>query len=259
MTGRRRERPSQAWRDAAELFSEGVRQTIEFQRRLMDDGSSLIDIGDAYGRFIRSDLAGYGQRVAELTVDYYRDLAEAAREYGGRVWEDLSDRPSADHRPPVRKPIRHAFELSGPEGGEVTRTFTLENTDETAAEVTIDVGVCVAPDGSAFSAPVRVDPDRMTIEPGGSAAVTITSTLDPTLEPDVVYRVPLNIRGPRPAVIDLRLRSTGPDKKQSEAGFTVRCPKCERTFDRKTPSTDLRAHKTPTGDPCPERSGIAVT
>lgn len=245
------------WRDAAERLTDGMKQALDFQRRVFSAGDGLTDIGDAYARFVRSDLAAYGKRVARLTFDYYRALGEAAREYGEHVWEDLRDR-----RPPAGRPgrerTRHTLEMSGPPGTTVTRTFTLENTDDAPAHVTVTVGVCRAPDGSASSAPVTVHPDRLTIEPGRSAAVTIEATMDPALlEPDVEYVVPIDVTGPRPTVIELRVRSTGVGNtvERTGSGYTLRCPRCGRTFERKTPDVGLRAHKTPEGKPCPGRSG----
>ena len=245
------------WKDAAERFSDGVRQTVEFQKKLIRRDTTPSDLTAGYTRFLRSDLAGYGQRIAELTVDYYKALAEAAREYGDRFWEEMQssadseDRAQSDERP------RHVLEVSGAAGSEVTSTFTLENTDPDAAEVSIEAGLCRGPDGEAFSAPLAVEPDKLTIEPGGSATVTITTRVDPELfTPEVDYRVPVHVEGPQPAVIDVRVRSTAPEQEAKPTKFTVRCPKCDRTFERKTEDRRLRPHKAPSGKPCAERSGV---
>lgn len=253
---RRRQWTAPSWREATERIADGVKKTIEFQRRMIDAGSRPIDVGDAYTRFVRSDLATYGRRVTELTIDYYRALAEAARDYSRDVWDDVRGRGWGREQRHVREPIRHRMDVSGPLGAQVTRTFTLENTDETSADVTVNVGVCRGADGSAVSAPVTVDPDRVTIRPGASTTVTITTRLDPSLlEPDVEYTVPVNVRGPRPALIELHLRSAKAGENDESSGYTVRCPACSRTFQRRTASLDLRAHKTPAGERCPERVG----
>ena len=257
------DRPDQSagmWKDAAERFSDGVRQTVEFQRRLIGADATPTELTAAYSKFLRSDLAGYGQRIAELTVDYYKALAEAAREYGERFWDEIQTSPVAEGRPKPDERPRHLLEVAGPAGSEVTSTFALENTDPGAAEVSIEVGLCRSPDGAVFSAPVSVEPDRLTVEPGESATVTITTRVDPELfTPGVEYRIPVHVDGPQPAVIDVRVRSTTPTKpapKSKPTGFTVRCPACDRTFGRKTEDLRLRPHKTPSGKPCKERSGL---
>ena len=248
------------WKDAAERFTDGVRQTVEFQRKLIGGDTTPSDLTAAYSRFLRSDLAGYGQRIAELTVDYYKALAEASREYGERFWDEIQSSTAAgDRATPDARP-RHLLEVSGPEGSEVTSTFALENTDPDAAEVSIEVGLCRSPDGEAFTAPVVVEPDRLTVEPGGSATVTIKTRVDPDLfTPGVEYRIPVHVEGPQPAVIDVRVRSTAPAKpaqKEGPTGFTVRCPTCDRTFERKTEDLRLRPHNAPSGEPCEERAGV---
>ncbi len=256
----RPDQPAGLWKDAAARFSDGVRQTVEFQRKLIGADTTPSELTAAYSRFLRSDLAGYGQRIAELTVDYYKALAEAAREYGERFWDEIQTSPAAKDRAKADERPRHLLEMSGPEGSEVTSTFALENTDPDAAEVSIEVGLCRSPDGEAFSAPVIVEPDRLTVEPGGSATVTITTRVDPDLfTPGVEYRIPVHVEGPQPAVIDVRVRSTTPAKPAQESkptGFTVRCPACDRTFERKTEDLRLRPHKAPSGKPCKERSGL---
>ena len=257
------DRPDQSaglWKDAAERFSDGVRQTVEFQRKLLGGEATPTELTTAYARFLRSDLAGYGQRIAELTVDYYKALAEAAREYGERFWDEVESSPVAEVQAGPDELPRHLLEVSGPEGSEVTSTFALENTDPAAAEVSIEVGLCRGPNGEAFSAPVSVEPDRLTVEPGDSAAVTITTRVDPDLfAPGVEYRIPVHVEGPQPAVIDVRVRSTTttkPKPKPKPSGFTVRCPVCDRTFERKTEDVRLRPHKAPSGKPCKGRDGL---
>jgi hypothetical protein len=231
------------------------------------------DVSAAYLRFIRTELADYGRTVAELTVDYYRDLADAATAYSERFYEEILEGMSEedgeeeaggeDEEP---EQSRATIGLIGECGAEIAASFTLENRDPSPASVSLEPGLCKGPDGMSFVAPISVEPASLTIPAEGSADVTLRLQLHPDrFAPGATYRLPLEVKGPRPATIDVHIQATA-SKENSESGaeisdgrYVVRCPVCSRTFERKTDSLALRPHNNPAGEACPGRDGSRVS
>ena len=255
------------WTEALEGLVRGVRSTVDFQRRVVSGSMQPTDMSAAYLRFIRSELSDYGRTVAELTVDYYRDLADAATAYGERFYEEMAaepddDGPLEDERQSERE--RATIGLVGESGTEIVASFTLENRDPAAASVTVEPGPCRGPDGESFTAPLTVEPASLTIPPEGSAEVTLRLRLESDLfTPGVTYRLPLEVRGPRPASVDVHIQATAAREvvvtETRGRPYVVECPVCSRTFERKTDNLVLRPHKNPAGEDCPGRDGFPPT
>jgi hypothetical protein len=75
--------------------------------------------------------------------------------------------------------------------------------------VTLKVGVARAPDGTAFSAPLTVDPASMTIPAGGGNTVTLAVLLSADVfQPGIAYRLPLHVEGPRPTTVVVTILAT---------------------------------------------------
>lgn len=259
MTNRK---PPNPWTAALEGLVRSVRTMIDLQRR-MAGATRSSEVGEAYVRFLRTELLPYGRTIADLTVDYYRTLAEAARDYGERFYDEvLGDdgfEKMATQGPGVARP---AIVLVGPSGAEIATGFTLQNHDPTPAEVTLEAGMCRGPDGRIFSAPLSVEPASLVISPGETVPVRVRLRLLPELfTPGVTYRLPLQVRGPRPATMEVTIRSqAGPDLADRGQGETagpylVECLTCRRTFTRKTDDLRLRPHKNLDGGDCTRRKG----
>jgi hypothetical protein len=241
----------------------GVRAVVNAQRRLAGV-SSASEVGEAYVRFLRAELLPYGRTIADLTVDYYRTLAEAARDYGERFYDEVLGDDGFEEvvstGPRVGRP---AIVLLGPAGSEITTGFTLENHDPTPARVTLEAGLCRGPDGRTFTAPLSIEPVSLLISPDETAAVRVRVRLLPEIfTPGVTYNLPLQVHGPRPATMDVTIRAalvnpelTDRDQKQQPGSYVVECPGCGRSFTRKTDDLKLRPHKNADGADCPRRKG----
>lgn len=215
-------------------------------------------------------------------MDYYKALAAAAREYGTAFYDEVlagadPDAPSGTER--VAEDDEHpVLTLTGGVGAQAAATFTLENHDPETAVVSLEAGVCRGPAGEAFAPSLRIEPSSLSIPPGETAKVTVAVDLAADhFVPNVGYRMPLHVRGPRPATVDVTIVATDvrdastdaiageppddiaagepPAQEGTTGAYVVECPACRRRFERKTDSVRLRAHKTPEGRNCPEREG----
>jgi hypothetical protein len=277
----RRTDPADLWRDVADAVSGGIRRSIDFQRSVADDYERRFSTQrrvsserDSKGwSELRSGVTEYGSAVFELTVDYYRDLAEAATRFVEQTYPMVVEgsRAMTDYGPGGRTPQRAAIEVRGAVGESVEARFSIENSDDEPAEVLIEAGTCRGPQGEGFSASVQLSPDALVIAPHSSDAVVATVDLAPSsFAPGGRYRLPISVHGPNPAIIELEITVDG----ESDAlvgtkdgsnhtvthtvTHTVRCPSCHRTFERTTPSVVLRPHNDDAGNPCPERHGKRV-
>ena len=254
------------WSEALEGFVRNVRTTIDLQQRMLRSAAKPSEAGAAYVRFLRNELLPYGRTIADLTVDYYKALGAAAREYGAAFYDDvLTTAGEAQHE--GESSTGHgehlALTLTGDIGSQVSATVGLENHDPDTAEVTLEAGVCRGPAGEAFTPALRLEPSSLSIPPGDSAQVTVTVDLSPDdFMPGVIYRLPLHVNGPRPTTVDVTIvgiaaasNGTSEHEEQAAAGYAVECPTCSRRFSRTTDSLRLRPHKTPEGRSCPQRDG----
>lgn len=285
------------WADAVDGLTRALQLGADLQRRMTRSSWSSLDPGPGSRRDAQEEWQRYAARVTELTVEYYRAVAEAARDHGERLAADRGvdhhDRPSqAGHedergtrRAVSEQPDGPAIELRGRTGAVLTTSFLVENRDPDPAAVTITAGLAHAPDGERFVAPLSVDPASLTIPAGGTAEVGLrVPLLAEVFATDVTYRVPLRVDGPRPATIDVlvvaeaavsggagggsagsdtTVHAGGSDAHDGSAAdavdsYGVRCPACGRTFERRTADLRLRPHKAPNGDDCPEREGHRV-
>jgi hypothetical protein len=179
---------------------------------MLNGSATPAEVGTAYVRFLRNELLPYGRTISVLTVDYYRGLAAAARDYSEAFSEELlgSGTVHREEDAEGRVTERPAVTLTGEIGSKAAVSFSLENHDPEPADVTLKVGLARAPDGSAFTAPLTVEPASMTIPPrGGHKTVTVKADLNrQAFQPDVAYRLPLHVEGPRPATVDITILAT---------------------------------------------------
>ena len=144
MTNRKQGNP---WTTALEGLASSVRAVIDAQRR-MAGATGTAGVGEAYVRFLRSELLPYGRTIADLTVDYYRALAEEARAYGGRFYDEVLGGDGVEEPTSADSGLDDAaIFLIGPSDSEIATVFTLENHDPTPAHVVMEAGVCRGPDG----------------------------------------------------------------------------------------------------------------
>lgn len=252
------------WSEAVENLVRGVRSTIDLQQRMLRSTSRPADLGTAYVRFLREELLPYGRTIADLTVDYYKALASAARDYGAAFYDEVlsgtGDEATAESGDAVDRP---SLTLTGEIGAQAAATFTLENDDPDSAQVTVEAGVCRGPDGEAFTPGLLIDPATLSIPSQETAKVTVAVDLSPDrFAPGVLYRMPLHVNGPRPATIDVTIVATAAEESHvsvgdaaAGTGYVVECPVCSRRFERTTDSLQLRPHKTPAGRACSGRKG----
>ena len=277
----RRADPADLWRDVADAVSGGIRKSIDFQRSIADDYErrfaaaprSNSERASTGWSELRSGVTDYGSAVFELTVDYYRDLAEMATRFVEQAYPKAAEgaRAMTDYGPRGRTPQRAAIEVRGALGESIETRFSIENSDDQPAEVLIEAGTCRGPHGEGFSAPVELSPDALLIEPHSSEAIVATIDLEPaSFVRGGRYRLPISVHGPNPAIIELEIIVDEDHDADADAAvdraveaeragtFTVRCPACQRKFERTTPSVALRPHNDTDGDPCLERRGKRV-
>lgn len=269
------------WQDTADAVVVGLRRAFDYQREIADDYRARFvdeplrtaDNRASDWRGFTSGLTEYGTSVVELTFNYYRDLADIA----GRLVEDTYPRVTDGNRattyygPGGRHPQHATVEVRGAVGERVDARFTIENSDDDAAEVLVEAGTCRAAGGVHFDADVELSPNAMLIPPDGGQMVRAGVLLDPSnFEAGGRYRIPINVSGPHPAVVELEIlveppaSGRQPEAEKREAAedarvTRVKCPQCGRIFDRTTPSVRLRPHKGDDGNPCPERDGRRVS
>jgi hypothetical protein len=270
-----------------------VRHHTELRRRI---ASGMVDerwVNQAYRDYARREGASYRQQAADLTLQYYSDLTDLGNQYSERFYSEVLDGQMAFERgnghrrngeaetagstEAVEAIDDVAVELHGPLGREVVARFGLENTEDHAVTLALDVGSCRGPGDEPFLAPLTVQPAEVTLQPGDTRQVTLRLLMLPSVfVPGHLYRLPITARG---SATDLRLSltiwaeeptsivpvdSSPPDAPVEPPGkpsateserFIVRCPACKREFERRQRSTRLYRHNTPEGDPCPERTG----
>lgn len=280
------------WEDAVRGLTRALQLGADLQRRMTRSSLSSLDVGPGYLPRVQEEWRRYATHVTELTVDYYRAVADAARDYGERLSADRAaghhdgsfDVHHHDERG-TRQTTREGadnptIELRGRPESVLAASFVVENRDPDPAVVTVSVGLARAPDGERFVAPLSVEPASLTIPAGGTAEVNLRlPLLAAVFETNVTYRIPLHVEGPRPTTIEVAVvvedavppPASAADRKTPEtdapihaegssagdqtATYRVHCPACGRTFERRTANLRLRPHKTSDGDDCPGRDG----
>ena len=251
-----------------------VRHHTELRRQI---ASGLIDermVNDAYREYARREGADYRQRVADITVQYYSDLADLGNRYSEAFYADVlgdlgtngdghrqngSDGDGGRHRtngagtappnatssagPDVEEvPI----ELHAPPGKEVMASFALENTESHAVELSIEVGSCQGPGGESFMAPLTVQPAQFVLEPGARRSITLRLVMLPTLfVPGHLYRMRLRIVGPSELVLLVTIWAEQPDAPTVPDGGSVAQKVVAESPGKTTPAKKTAAKKTP--------------
>ncbi len=197
-----------------------VRHHTELRRRI---STGFVDerwVNQAYRDYARREGPSYRQQAADLTLQYYTDLADLGNRYSERFYADMLDDIGAahqgngdggdrgDHRSGDEAPDdvdEVAVELHGPLGREVMARFGVENTEAHPVTLSIEVGACRGPDETVFFAPLTVQPAEFTLEPGASRQITLRLLMLPSaFVPGHLYRLPLVVHG----ADDIRLALT---------------------------------------------------
>jgi hypothetical protein len=264
--------------EALKQFLQNLRHHVEVQRRVARGELRPDQVNIAYVKYAVREGRGYRDEVGRLTAQYYRDLVAIGGKYSERFYDELLATSSATgvEAEPNDGKERVSLELHGRPGHEVVRRIALENADSADAEVTFELGECRGPDGVPFTAPLAVQPARLTIPSGGRADVTLRLAVLPSLfSPGNVYTMTIDVRGQQALALELVIWAEeeihvaapgaadepGSERQVAETGpgtFVVRCPDCGRTFTRRRRDARLRAHKRPDGNACPGRRGEIV-
>lgn len=263
--------------EALKQFLQNLRHHVEVQRRIARGELRPDQVNIAYVKYAVREGRGYRDEVGRLTAQYYRDLVAIGGKYSERFYDELLAGSSTDaaQAEPNDETERVSLELHGRPGHEVVRRIALENADSADAEVTFEIGECRGPDGVPFTAPLAVQPARLTIPAGGRADVTLRLALLPSLfAPGNVYTTTIDVRGQQELRLELVIwaeedvqvpppeaPAPGEERPTADAGdgrFVVQCPECGRTFTRARDDRRLRAHKAPDGTPCPGRRGDVI-
>jgi hypothetical protein len=261
--------------EALKQFLQNLRHHVEVQRRVARGELRPDQVNIAYVKYAVREGRGYRDEVGRLTAQYYRDLVAIGGRYSERFYEELLASSAATAVEPESSDgtERVSLELHGLPGREVVRRIALENPDSTDADVTFELGECRGPDGVPFTAPLAVQPARLTIPSGGRAEITLRLALLPSLfSPGNVYTTTIDVRGQQELTLELviwaeeevHIATSQPAREPASepaaadtgaARFVVRCPDCGRTFTRSRRDARLRAHKAPDGTACPGRRG----
>jgi hypothetical protein len=263
--------------EALKQFLQNLRHHVEVQRRVARGELRPDQVNKAYVKYAVREGRGYRDEVGRLTAQYYRDLVAIGGKYSERFYDELlaGSPPTAAPAEPSDETERVSLELHGLPGHEVVRRIALENADSADAEVTFEVGECRGPDGVPFTAPLAVQPARLTIPARGRADVTLRIALLPSLfAPGNVYTTTIDVRGQQELRLELVIwaeeevqvpspqtpppASEPPAAEGGDGRFVVQCPECGRTFTRAREDRRLRAHKAPDGTACPARRGDVV-
>src|SRR6266576_1201854 len=259
--------------EALKKFLDNLRHHVELQRRIAGGQLRQDQVNIAYVKYALREGAGYRDEVGRLTASYYRDLLEVGARYSERFYQQVFDSSSdAAAAGSGENPEHVSLELHGLPGHEVVRRIALENTDESDTEVTFEPGECRGADGASFTAPLALQPARLTISSGGREEVTLRLALLPSLfVPGTVYTMSVDVHGQQELSLDLVIwaeeeAQVGATPKPAEgrpaaaaqAPYSVRCPECGRIFPRSRKNMRLNAHKAPGGAACPGREGELV-
>jgi hypothetical protein len=257
--------------EALKQFLRNLRHHVEVQRRIARGELKAEQVNGAYLRYALREGRSYRDEVGQLTARYYRELVAVGGKYSERFYEQLlAAAPDAPVEAAPEDGEQVSLELHGLPGHELVRRFALENPDDGEASVAFELGECTGPDGVPFTAPLAVQPARLTIPPRGRADVTLRLALLPSLfTPGNVYTMRVGVRGPQKLAVDLVIWAeeemqtpAAPQPAEQERPpdeaprrYAVRCPGCGRTFTRSTPRLQLNRHKAPDGTDCPVRRG----
>ena len=258
--------------EALKQFLNNLRHHVELQRRIAGGQLRQDQVNIAYVKYALREGAGYRDEVGRLTASYYRDLLAVGARYSERFYQQVFESSSAAAAESGESPEHVSLELHGLPGHEVVRRIALENTDESDTEVTFEPGECRGADGASFTAPLALQPARLTIPSGGREEVTLRLALLPSLfVPGSVYTMSVDVHGQQELSLDLVIwaeeeaqvvatpkPAEGRPAASAQAPYSVRCPECGRIFPRSRKNTRLNAHKAPDGAACPGREGELV-
>ena len=268
--------------EALRDFLRNLRHHTELQRRILRGELDQAVVNRAYLEYARRESTGYRREVAELTVRYYRDLADVGTRFSKQFYDEMLTPDvvpvsiPSNGKAPDGSVQRVPIELHGEPGREVVARFGLENTDPTPAEVRFEVGPCFGPDGETFTAPLSLHPALLTIPPNDKAEVTIRlAMLGSVFVPGHLYRTTVRVSGHKDLELDLVIWAEDPivvlpggavpaaeASDETATGkapaFEVRCPRCGRSFRRSQPSTRLHPHHDTKGSACPGRIGEVI-
>lgn len=189
---------TRAWEDqrrAAERYSELV-------QRMASGELDAQALRDETMRFASEEYGRYAGEMAQLSLSYYAALLDLSRAYANRFFDQML--PSG--APEVRarngqaaraEPRQVSLELRGPVGGEATAGFVIENKRDAPADIAFVVSDCVdLASGSAFRAPLLVQPPWLTLGPQAEAEVRLQLPLPPELfVPGRQYRAKVAVHG----------------------------------------------------------------
>jgi hypothetical protein len=146
-----------------------------YGRILENFGSGRLNAGAAlqeWARLVTDETARYAEETVELGAAYLRVL-------GAGFGNAPSTSGAASSEP---SPARFDLDLTGPLGGEVTRTFLLDNKQAVSAEISFLTSSFTGPVGTRpFHAAVDFVPARFTLRPNEEQSVTLRLALDPNL------------------------------------------------------------------------------
>jgi hypothetical protein len=159
-------------------------------------------------RFASQEAAHYAREVASLSLTYYSDLFKLNRAYSDRFVEQVMGKPSgkaeeAQPAPPesrtADRPVVRRIEVTmqGLLGQTVVRTFTLENKQAEAAEISFLVSDFVGPgESTGFRPDLKIEPARFVLPAGGAQTVTLSLPLTADrFTPGQPYRATVMARG----------------------------------------------------------------
>jgi hypothetical protein len=146
-----------------------------YGRILANYGSGELNAGAAlqeWARLVTEETARYAEEAVELGSAYLRVLGA-----GFGTTPFMAGAGSG-----AVSPARFDLDLTGPVGGEATRTFLLDNKQAVSAEISFLTSSFTGPVGRPpFHAAIDFVPAHLTLRPNEEQAVTLRLSLDPDL------------------------------------------------------------------------------
>lgn len=158
----------------------------------------------------------YYEALGQLTADYLKSVADLWKGLGLPLTFDPFGSAAPRPAPPPSSPppaAVPALVLEAEAGGQARGLFLVSN--QLARRVSAPVGISPFTDaaGRVVQPAVKIEPEVVTLDPGGQSLVQIVVAVSEELEPGVSYRAEISVPGLSdgrvPVTLRRRLAETG--------------------------------------------------
>jgi predicted flap endonuclease-1-like 5' DNA nuclease len=204
---------------------QNLKRFEEMLRRTLRGEGDPTALREEYLRFAQQESSRYINDLTRVGLSFYNTLLELNRHYNDRFFEHvLKEQRNAPGGAEKAAPRVIPMALSGPLGGDASRSFVIENQRGEPAAVSFLVSEFTSQDGAAsFRPPLQLSPARFSLKPGEERVVGLQiPLLKEFFVPGQVYEATVIVSGFEDLQLQLQVRADPPPAPAAEAAPPAR-------------------------------------